>query len=361
MSDPRSELAPRREGVAVATAVLLLLALTALAHGALLLARQELAASRAGGRLLGARAAAMAGAALAGGAPLPDGADGAPLWGSIPLVEGSWGRVTYKSTATRLSRELWLLVGSGHVEGGAVSRIARIAWVFDPVARAGDRAAVLLVGEGAPSELRGEVDGWALTRPEPPLTRAACEPWSASLDSLFSVGATAAVAIDPRAGAMPRIGALGPDTLLALLPVREAGVGTPGPLEEGGVCLPDAPWSWGDPDRPASACGGHVAVRAVEGDLTVAGGVGQALLVVRGDLTLGEGARLYGFVAVGGALRITGAARLTGLAEARGGVTVDEGATVRGSACWAVRALDAGRELLSAPVALPASGWIGPL
>jgi hypothetical protein len=88
--------------------------------------------------------------------------------------------------------------------------------------------------------------------------------------------------------------------------------------------------------------------------------VGQALLVVDGDLTLDAGARLYGMVVVAGALRLTGGSTFAGLALAAGGIDLGAASTLRGSACWAVLALSAARTSLARLVPLDAAR-LGPV
>ena len=348
-------------GAAVVSAMLLLLALTALAHGALLLARQEVAAARAGVRLLQARTAAQAGALVAVGSDLPADSDTTPLWGSVSLGSASLGRVSFRWEMRRLSRELWLAEGAGWHADGLESRAGRAVWVMDPLARTAAFDGVVVVADGAPVDVTGVVDGDAISRAELPLTPALCSSWQAALDSIYPTGRLPSVAVqepDPRP---PRLGLLDGDSLLASIPVQVSGLGTPAPAEEGGTCLVDAPWSWGDPDRPYGACGGHLALRASPGDLTLEGGVGQGLLVVAGDLTLVSGARFFGIVLVAGVLRVVGGARLAGLAQAHGGLEVGPASEIRGSACWTARALDAARPYLSLPLAIRESGWIGPM
>ncbi len=90
------------------------------------------------------------------------------------------------------------------------------------------------------------------------------------------------------------------------------------------------------------------------------GGVGQGVLVVDGDLTLTAGARYYGFLITTGEVRLEGGAVFEGMALAGGGILVDADARVRGSACWAVRALAAHRETFGRLLPLPGTGRIGP-
>jgi len=94
----------------------------------------------------------------------------------------------------------------------------------------------------------------------------------------------------------------------------------------------------------------------VAADGTVAAdGAGQALLVGRGDLTLSR-VELYGGVVVAGRLRLERGGVVTGFVKAGRGVEFGEGALVRGSRCWTIRALSVGP--LSAPARVPGGGWV---
>ena len=63
------------------------------------------------------------------------------------------------------------------------------------------------------------------------------------------------------------------------------------------------------------------------------------LLVVGGDLNLGDGAQFYGVALVGGDLSLEGNGRLAGLARIRGAVTLADNAQILGSPCAALWAL----------------------
>ena len=91
----------------------------------------------------------------------------------------------------------------------------------------------------------------------------------------------------------------------------------------------------------------------------MAGGLGQGLLLVDGDLTLGRGSRYYGMVVVTGALRIEDGAVLMGSAQAAGGLSVAAGGRIVGSTCWAIRALASNRVRLGIVSVRPEP--VGPL
>jgi hypothetical protein len=178
---------------------------------------------------------------------------------------------------------------------------------MDPRARIRSLGAVLSVGEGAAWTVLGSVERLGFGSVTGPLDTAAC-----------GFGALTVTEV--------------PD-LVRVLPEAEMG----------------------DPERLEAPCGSVVAVRAAESPLRVEGGVGQAALLVDGDVELAEDAKLYGFLMTSGVLRLRDQAELRGMGVALGGVVVGSGARVQGSACWAARALYAARAQWM-PMASPVPG-----
>jgi hypothetical protein len=348
-----------REGVALVLVLLLILALQLLAHGSLVLARQEMAASEAARRLLQARVAAEAGL---NATPFldPSGTDTVGLWSRVVVSRGSVGWASHETRVTRLDRELWRLEGWGQVENQPWSMgLGRVIWIMDPVARVGAFGGVVQVGPEASVDLQGDLDASdvapARAAPDP-----RCAPFEATLDSLFLSRAVPGLARDTTVGAVtPALGLLGPAELAERMGTVGPGAGTPSPSEVLGRCVLGDPWNWGDPTRPDRPCGTHWVAAWSPGGLRVVGGMGQGLLAVAGDLEL-DGARFDGVVLVGGQLHLLGGAELVGFAQAAGGVTVAAGSRARGSACASTLALDAARAVLGGPVLVP-GGWIGPL
>lgn len=335
--------------------VLVSLAAMALAHGMLLSARTELAASWAGARQLELRAASAGALALTLAAAPADWMDSVALWEARPVVSARFGRADAVGALRRVAREAWLAEASARVPAGAGSGTgaptSALVWVMDPVMRVADLGGVLQVDTGRVVTAAGPVDGVGFTRVEPPLTGAACARWSALIDSFvppfMPPVARRAVPADG-----PRLGLLTFDSLLARAGVTVLGSGAPGPVERLGACDVAAPWNWGDPDGPTGPCGGHLALRRARGDLRVEGGAGQGILIVDGDVTFADGARFYGLVVGRGVLRLEGSAQLTGAALAAGGAVVSAAASVHGSACWVTRALAAHRATIGSMVLL---------
>lgn len=353
------EPAPGREGVALVLVLLLLLALQLLAHGSLVLARQEMAASQAARRLLQARVAAETGlhATPSLGALR---SDTVGLWSGVLVAQGFVGSARHETQVRRLSRELWLLEGWGQGENQPWRvGLGRVVWILDPVERVETFRGVIEVGPEASVDIQGEVDGSdvapARAAPDP-----RCAPFEAALDSAFLTRSVPGLVRDTTWEVVtPALGLLGPAELAERLGTVTSVSGTPSPSEALGRCVVEDPWNWGDPTRPDRPCGTHWVAAWSPGGLRLVGGMGQGLLVVAGDLEL-DGTRFDGVVLVGGHLRLLGGAELVGLARSSGGATVDAGSRAVGSACASTLALEAARGVVGGPLTVP-GGWIGPL
>lgn len=114
-------------------------------------------------------------------------------------------------------------------------------------------------------------------------------------------------------------------------------------LDAHGDCDLANPGNLGDPFRylgASSPCADHFVVGHALGDLHVAGGAGQALLVVDGDLTIDAGAHLFGVALVRGTLHLSGAAHFTGLVLATR-ITLESRSRIDYSRCALTLALRA--------------------
>lgn len=91
--------------------------------------------------------------------------------------------------------------------------------------------------------------------------------------------------------------------LVAANPLRPPPTVAPtiAPHDDGAACRggPATPWSWGDPRRP-SPCAAQLPLVRVAGDLRRPRGAGQGVLVVDGDLELAGGFTFVGVVVVRG-------------------------------------------------------------
>ncbi len=156
---------------------------------------------------------------------------------------------------------------------------------------------------------------------------------------------------------------LGPGTIAQIRTLADKvlppGRWTVGPNSSRGTCREEDPSNWGDPDDPGAPCGTYFPVVHVPGDLVLAGGRGQGLLLVDGDLSVGGGFRFQGAAIVMGQLDIAGEG-----GHFSGGVfaatvvlrqtSMDEQATIGYSSCALSRALVA----TAAGELLPQRSWI---
>ncbi len=335
--------------MALPLVLVLLLALTALAHGTLLLARREVQASGSFRRVLQARRGAEGGVALTL-ERMPEGAGERVPGTVVPVVAGStrdggW----YRGDLLWLDRELFLVAGrGGSRDWPGEGREGWVGWSLDPVTRMGALRAVLEVGEGVTFQGSARVLGSDLLSDPTEWPSGICEPQLAILDSLFPSGSLPATApLGPShlpdagpGGAIPPLGLLSGSVLL-----DRGGAGEEtGPSPEAGSGCP------GD---------GGPAFLAVPGSLTLDGGRLCGLLVVGGTLRLTGGHRFQGMALVGEDVILQDGARLEGLGRVGGALQVMDRALVRGSACAAFRAL-LETAALPAPLPLPSGSRIHP-
>lgn len=298
----RSPLGGRR-GIALAAVLLITVALSVMAHAALLLSRTEVLITRSEVRRLEGTYQATASIAA-----VEADLDSLPWTGPLPAP---WGSVE----ALRLGAELVLLrvpipgIASG--EGRA-----RVLWAPHPPTRLRRRTAAVVVG-GAVVRALG-----AVLAPSDP--GAPCPEGTAPPPGLLTWARPSSGDLHP---------ALGPVTMGELL-----------------IRLP--------PAFPGTLPLDSVLARGVPGSLAVTG-TGRGVLVVEGDLVLGEGAALEGWVWVGGDLVIQGGATFTGMADVGGDLLVEAGAEVRADACVAAGAL-VGTGALRRPWGIGPLAWPSP-
>lgn len=119
---------------------------------------------------------------------------------------------------------------------------------------------------------------------------------------------------------------------------------TPAPVAVAGVCQRGPPGNWGDPAMGA-ACADWLPVILAQGDVTMAGGVGQGILIAAGDVRLEAGARFTGVIVAGDDVVTDGSATVLGAVlagDARSGAadhTRIATGTLRFSGCAVTRAL----------------------
>ncbi len=341
-----------RRGTVLAMAALAVVALGLLAHGALLLARRELAASVAGARLLQARAGAEAGYREGMAAASREALAHLARGGETLLVEGTLGGHAFAGRALRLSREVWRISGEGHVRGAVWSvGVGAPAWLLDGAGRLEARAGVAELAAGGAALLLGHSSGFSVPE-EIPLPDGACSPWEAVLDTLRALHTLPVTArVEPHPQGEPSLGPLGPGDLARALPPLGWGEGSPRPVVLDGACDGSDPTNLGDPGSAGAPCGAYVPARFHEGGVAMVGGRGQGLLVVTGDVVL-SGTRFDGLLLAGGSLTLRDGARLLGAARAGGDILVDPASALDGSPCRTLRALESVADVLARPVPL---------
>ena len=311
-------------GFALPAALLALVVVAALAVGAFVAAREEAGLGTNSRLAEQAFEAAEAGAAAAEA----QGATGA--WGALEVgdsatlsggVDGGAGG--YAVTVRRLSERLFLVRSTGWDGSRGLERLVAVALRLEPAADSAEGA--VSVAGGLVVDGTAYVDGrdaappgWtACPAPDTVAGVAAQDPGRIGLAGCAPGDCVAGR--PPIRGPVPgpagaSFGGRSWDELAAMADrvygAAEAGVPhTPGPSARGGVCARDAAENWGEPERPArvAACTGYFPVIHASGDLTLAGGRGQGVLLVAGDLTLAGGAEFDGVALVRGVVRSAGA------------------------------------------------------
>ena len=353
-----------KAGFALAAAVFALLILSALAAGAFYAAFEEVRIGRNSRAAESAFEAAEAGLSQAaaegpvgGWGAMPVG-DSTPFAGMLPAGTGR-----FSGAFLRLNGQLFLIRSTGTDAAGegrrTVAALARLdsAGASLPAALVAGGRVVLGRGSfldgrdaGPPGWTGCPVGGGeALPGVDLPevgdLEDAACGAGCIAGEPPVRTDPALAEGVPLRAG-----GAGWSD--LASVAAKTYAVGgqglvvVPAPAQSGTACDRSAPDNWGEPLRPPAVapCTGYFPVIHATGDLTIAGGRGQGVLLVDGDLVLTGAAEFDGLVLVRGSLTAVGAG-----GRIRGGVVVAvtggaravslEGGSIGYSGCALVAAL----------------------
>jgi len=336
----------RVEGMALPLLLLILLAITAVGHATLLLARRELISVWAFRHAVRAEKAAEAAVDLAFRgleAPLPSRMPGV---GSRVLSGETEDGLGYSGVLRWLDQEFFLLEGTGTSRGwGGERRRGGVGWIMFPEARIGAFLAGAEIGGVLRTAQEGRLEGGDVPAVPEHWPPAACEPYARAIDSLFPSGTlppTAPLAEEgPRgegAGAqIPNLGLLtGPRLLEWSLEGADGFSGSPGASR-------GCPGSSG----PVFA-GTERAVDLNSGRLC-------GILAVEEDLQLRGSARFQGLALVGGDLVLEGDAAVEGIVRVAGDLVLEDRSALQARACPVFWALDHLLEL-QRPIPVPASG-----
>lgn len=359
----------RREGIALIAVVLALVVLEAAVAGALFLSTLEARTTRT----LAARAHAYLAAESAIAAAIAGWeADTIAALGRGDTVSAGLGMAaggtTMHARIQNIAVGTYLVTAAGTAPAPAAyaqaNAAALVHW-FAPAAFAAALPAALTVGGTATIRAGATVDGTAAPT--------ACT----SADSLARATFTAAAGIAaPHAGAITIVAGANvtgsPPLLIAPGTTHASAFALFGPIDtaqlahaadrvETGVlalaaqpassssssssgaqrCDTAAAANWGAPANPSHPCANYTPLVSAPGDLTIASGVGQALLFVAGNLTIDTAAELHGIALVLGNATIRGS--IQGGLRVRGDANIH--GEVRRDPCAIWRALTRPRAL----------------
>jgi hypothetical protein len=138
------------------------------------------------------------------------------------------------------------------------------------------------------------------------------------------------------ASAFQRFGRVPITDIAAIADVVVSGTLWLAPRTTGAVCDSAAWGNWGSPGNRSHACFDWLPLVFAPGDLTIAGGEGQGILVVDGDLVIAAGVRFLGAILVTGSLD-AGSATIDGAVRVAG-ATSRSAARIRFDDCALTRA-----------------------
>lgn len=363
-----------RRGIALALVLWVLVIGATLLTLALLVAVQEQRASGAERRLQHgfADAEAALAAALDAWTPaslrllLPHSFDSLAIGGALDGGGRPWRGVLRRISPTLFLVEV--VVDALPEDGtGPLRAQVRLGRLVEARAPTGVFSAALSVGGAAVLGADTRVNGRDTTPP----WRADCPPPDSGVPGLVAGSATIAAGA-AIAGVPPVLLRAPTDSSLASQDsaifdqlASRATVVLPGgtrathPATVGTACDVRDLDNWGAPSDPLSPCWDYWPVVHVNGDLTLASGDGQGILLVDGDLSIGTSYSFYGVVLVRGRLTITasagGMAIIGAVAAGSVGTPGDPvaGVTVRYSKCMITNALLSSSVLLP----LPSRAW----
>ncbi len=322
---------PAREGMAIVLALVLLMALTALGHGAFVLGQSALRDALDARAVLVSRLAAEAGVVEGRSGLAQPGPPPSPFAsGPQPLD----AHTSFAFTLSPLTREYYLVEGGGWTMSLPTrQRVAQLVWRLDSAGRVADWGALIVHGGAIHIQGSARVEGPRVSMLAEDPRWVGCPPLLSALDSLVPLSTLPlARAFDPRsrasisdsipAGALGRL--IWPDLRRLATAVGAAGAVL------GGLECADGVAEY---EHPPMSCGGSVGLFYASGDVTLAGGVWDGVFTIEGDLVLRGDARLAGMVVVRDRLMLSEDAVFGGTGVVGGDIDLADNAILEGSLC----------------------------
>ena len=327
MARTRKKLAVNDRGFALATVILALVVIGAIAAGGAFVATQEQRAGDSSRRL-----AQAFGIAEGTGAELMTAWD-AQSYSSrnnypndsvlISTTNSAQGTGVYGASIFKLNPQIYFLDITGTDtrsrtwrDGGARQRVGMLVRVV-PLQL--DMKAALTVGGPV---VFGGGNVFVKGQDTPPAGWSGCPPADTTLggvraknagdvsNSQGQVTGSPAVIVDPTMDSTTFInyGSTNYNKLAAQADVTlPPATYTPTPSVTAGVCQTAVTTNWGDGNTPANPCGRLWKIVHVTGNLTLGNGQGQGVLLVDGDLNMTGNFNFYGLIVVRGAFKTSGA------------------------------------------------------
>ena len=363
MKEPRN-----RNGVALFVALVAMTLVVAMIAGAWMIALREFRAARAGVRGESALDAAEAAANNAMSSWNPALALGLRDGGVLGPVAATYaGGASSSARLVKLSHSLFLSLGDGErgVPPQALAHRAVALLLRLSRADAGGPAA-LTARDSVEVRVGATVGGGDVSPPgwtgspscplatsaagvESPDTSRVCDGSCASAPSGGITGSPS-LQLNPAAFDSLRYLRFGDESWASLtaranVTLPPGATIAPSPVLSGATCDPAVSSNWGDP-AGGSPCSSYFPVIWAQGDLHLAGGAGQGILLVDGDVSLGGGVDFVGIIvarddvtSAGGGARVFGTVLAGDRSSATGDHTVlDAGVHLQYSSCAIDRA-----------------------
>jgi hypothetical protein len=370
------KLPPDRNGVALFVALVAMTLVVAIVAGAWMIALREFRAARAGVRAEGALDAAEAAANDAMSTWTPSLAlslrDGDV---SGPLAATYTGGATSSARLVRLSRTLFLSLGDGQ-RGIPPRTLAHraVALLLRLVRPDAGGPAALTARDSVEVRIGATVDGGDVAPPgwpagpgcplatgaagvESPDTTRVCD-GSCMGSPAGGIAGSPVLQLNPVAADTLRYAQYGDESWASLtaranVTLLAGATIAPSPVVAGAACDRAVASNWGDPSG-GTPCAGYFPIIWARGDLHLAGGAGQGILLVDGDVELRGGFDFAGIIVArddvtsgGGGAQVFGTVLAGDRSPAAGDHTVlDSGVHLQYSSCAIDRATMASSRLV---------------